>query len=207
MIEQEPAAAAALFGDRIDAARQYTADLIEHGETLGLIGPQELGRIWSRHVVNCGLVAPLIKRGGRVADVGSGAGLPGLVLALAVPETSFILIEPMERRVAWLHEESERLGLQNVTVLRARAEEARLPQLVDQVTARAVSALRTLVPNSRGLLSAGGEMLFLKGASVQDEIDAARKQLLKAGIKEPEVLVLGEDVGAEPTRVFRATVV
>lgn len=207
MIEQEPAAAATLFGDRIELARRYTADLVEHGETLGLIGPQELSRIWSRHVVNCGLVAPLIRRGGTVADVGSGAGLPGLVLALAVPETSFILIEPMERRVAWLKEESERLGLQNVTVLRARAEEAVLPRPVDQVTARAVSALRTLVPNCRGLLSAGGEMLFLKGASVQEEIESARKQLLKAGIKNPEVLLLGEEIGAEPTRVFRATVV
>lgn len=205
MIEAEPAAAATLFGDRIEQARQYTADLAEHGETLGLIGPQELSRLWSRHVVNCGLVAPLIRRGGTVADVGSGAGLPGLVLALAVPETSFILIEPMERRVAWLTEESERLGLENVTVLRARAEEVGIA--VDQVTARAVSALKTLVPNCRGLLSVGGEMLFLKGASVENEIEAARKQLLKAGLRDPEVLVLGEEIGAEPTRVFRATVV
>lgn len=205
MIEVEPAAAATLFGDRIEQARQYTADLAEHGETLGLIGPQELSRLWSRHVVNCGLVAPLIRRGGTVADVGSGAGLPGLVLALAVPETSFILIEPMERRVAWLTEESERLGLENVTVLRARAEEVGIA--VDQVTARAVSALKTLVPNCRGLLSVGGEMLFLKGANVENEIEAARKQLLKAGLRDPEVLVLGEEIGAEPTRVFRATVV
>lgn len=207
MIEVEPAAAATLFGDRIEQARQYTADLAEHGETLGLIGPQEIARLWSRHVVNCGLVAPLIRRGGTVADVGSGAGLPGLVLALAVPETSFILIEPMERRVAWLTEESERLGLENVTVLRARAEDAGLTQPVDQVTARAVSALKTLVPNCRGLLSVGGEMLFLKGASVENEIEAARKQLLKAGLRDPEVLVLGEEIGAEPTRLFRATVV
>ncbi len=205
MIEVEPPAAATLFGDRIEQARQYTADLAEHGETLGLIGPQELSRLWSRHVVNCGLVAPLIRRGGTVADVGSGAGLPGLVLALAVPETSFILIEPMERRVAWLTEESERLGLENVTVLRARAEEVGIA--VDQVTARAVSALKTLVPNCRGLLSVGGEMLFLKGASVENEIVAARKQLLKAGLRDPEVLVLGEEIGAEPTRLFRATVV
>ncbi|GMA29030.1 16S rRNA (guanine(527)-N(7))-methyltransferase RsmG [Arenivirga flava] len=205
MIEVEPVAAAKLFGDRIELARQYTADLAEHGEILGLIGPQELARLWSRHVVNCGLLAPLIRRGGTVADVGSGAGLPGLVLALAVPETSFTLIEPMERRVAWLSEESERLGLENVTVLRARAEETGIA--VDQVTARAVSALRTLVPNCRGLLSVGGEMLFLKGASVEDEIAAARKQLLKAGLRDPEVLVLGEEIGAEPTRVFRATVV
>lgn len=205
MIEVEPAAAATLFGDRIEQARQYTADLAEHGETLGLIGPQELSRLWSRHVVNCGLVAPLIRRGATVADVGSGAGLPGLVLALAVPETSFVLIEPMERRVAWLNEESERLGLENVTVLRARAEEVGIA--VDQVTARAVSALKTLVPNCRGLLSVGGEMLFLKGASVENEIEAARKQLLKAGLRDPEVLVLGEEIGAEPTRVFRATVV
>ncbi len=205
MIEDEPAAAATLFGDRIEQARQYTADLAEHGETLGLIGPQELSRLWSRHVVNCGLLAPLIRRGATVADVGSGAGLPGLVLALAVPETSFVLIEPMERRVAWLNEESERLGLENVTVLRARAEEVGIA--VDQVTARAVSALKTLVPNCRGLLSVGGEMLFLKGASVENEIEAARKQLLKAGLRNPEVLVLGEEIGAEPTRVFRATVV
>lgn len=205
MIEDEPAAAATLFGDRIEQARQYTADLAEHGETLGLIGPQELSRLWSRHVVNCGLLAPLIRRGATVADVGSGAGLPGLVLALAVPETSFVLIEPMERRVAWLNEESERLGLENVTVLRARAEEVGIA--VDQVTARAVSALKTLVPNCRGLLSVGGEMLFLKGASVENEIEAARKQLLKAGLPNPEVLVLGEEIGAEPTRVFRATVV
>lgn len=207
MIEREPSVAATLFGDSIGLARRYTADLVEHGETLGLIGPQELPRIWSRHVVNCGLLVPLIRRGGSVADVGSGAGLPGLVLALAVPETSFVLIEPMERRVAWLDEESRRLGLENVTVLRARAEDVRLPGPVDQVTARAVSALRTLVPNSRGLLSSGGEMLFLKGASVQDEIETARKQLHKAGIRDAEVLLLGEDIGAEPTRVFRATVV
>src|SRR6188474_442657 len=108
--EREPAVAADLFGDRIDAARSFTAQLVARGEELGLIGPLEPPRIWTRHILNCALLAPLL-RPGLVGDVGSGAGLPGLVLAIARPDVEFVLIEPMERRVDWLVAESAALGL------------------------------------------------------------------------------------------------
>ena len=137
--EQEPDAAVALFGDRIEEARRFTADLAREGETRGLIGPLELPRLWSRHILNSALVAPVL-RPGVVGDVGSGAGLPGLVLAIARPDVDFVLIEPMERRVDWLLEEVDALGLDNVEVIRARAEDVHLPSPLDQVTARAVSA-------------------------------------------------------------------
>src|SRR6185312_17441570 len=138
-----------------------TADIAAHGEELGLIGPVELPRLWSRHIVNCGLVAPLLKPG-RVGDVGSGAGLPGLVLAIARPDATLVLIEPMERRVDWLRHEAAELGLKNVEVVRARAEEAKISPWLDQATARAVSALSKLIPATVPLLRSGGELLFLK---------------------------------------------
>jgi 16S rRNA (guanine527-N7)-methyltransferase len=153
--------------------------------------------------VNCVLVAPLL-RPGRVGDVGSGAGLPGLVLAIARPDVQFVLIEPMERRTDWLTAESERLGLTNVTVVRGRAEDVRPDPLLDQVTARAVSALSKLVPLCAPLLRRGGELLFMKGARVDDEVVAAEKALRKARVRGPEVLVLGEGIVPEVTRVFRA---
>jgi 16S rRNA (guanine527-N7)-methyltransferase len=204
-IEPEPPYAAHLFGDRIEVARAFTADLAEFGEQLGLIGPLEAERLWSRHVVNCALVAPLL-RPGRVGDVGSGAGLPGLVLAIARPDVEFVLIEPMERRTDWLTAESDRLGLANVTVLRGRAEDIQLDPLLDQVTARAVSALSKLVPLCAPLVKPGGELLFMKGSRVQDEITAADKAFRTAKIRDPEVLVLGEGIVPEETRVFRARV-
>jgi 16S rRNA (guanine527-N7)-methyltransferase len=204
-VEDEPPYAAALFGDRIDVARAFAADLAEHGEPLGLIGPLEVERLWSRHVVNCALVAPLL-RPGRVGDVGSGAGLPGLVLAIARPDVELVLIEPMERRTDWLSAEAERLGLDNVTVVRGRAEDVHPDPLLDQVTARAVSALSKLVPLCAPLVKPGGELLFMKGARVDDEIAAAEKAFRKARVRDPEVLVLGEGIVPEVTRVFRARV-
>jgi len=203
--EEEPPYAAELFGDRIDVARAFTADLARYGEELGLIGPLEVERLWSRHIVNSALVAPLLQPG-RVGDVGSGAGLPGLVLAIARPDSHLVLIEPMERRTEWLSAESERLGLTNVTVLRGRAEEVSPTPLLDQVTARAVAALSKLVPLCAPLLKPGGELILMKGARVQDEIDAAQKAFRKAGVRDVEVLVLGEGIVPEVTRVFRAKV-
>jgi len=204
IVEDEPAYAAELFGDRIEVARAFTHDLAQYGEELGLIGPLEAERLWSRHVVNCVLMAPLL-RPGRVGDVGSGAGLPGLVLAIARPDVHLVLIEPMERRTDWLTAESDRLGLENVTVLRGRAEDVRPDPLLDQVTARAVSALSKLVPLCAPLLAPGGEMLFMKGARVDDEVVAAEKALRKARVRGHEVLVLGEGIVPEVTRVFRAS--
>ncbi len=203
-VEPEPRAASDLFGEHVDVARRFTADLAQYGEELGLIGPQELERLWTRHVLNCVLVAPLL-RPGRVGDVGSGAGLPGLVLAIARPDAQLVLIEPMERRCEWLRTEADRLGLANVEVVRGRAEEVNIPAL-DQVTARAVSALSKLVPLCAPLLRPGGELLLLKGARVADEIAAAEKAVRRAHVSGAEVLVLGEGILPEVTRVFRARV-
>ncbi|MBC7590304.1 MAG: 16S rRNA (guanine(527)-N(7))-methyltransferase RsmG [Salinibacterium sp.] len=205
MLENEPTHAEALFGDRIELARKFTEDLARRGEELGLIGPLELPRLWTRHIVNCALVAPLL-RPGRVGDVGSGAGLPGLVLAVARPDCKLVLIEPMERRVDWLRFEAKELGLHNVTVVRARAEDAQLDTPLDQVTARAVTALSKLIPATARLMKHGGEMVFMKGSRVDDEVAAARTVIRKHHLVNVEVLVLGEGVTPELTRVFRATV-
>lgn len=202
-LEIEPAAAAALFGDRIDVARQFTADLAREGETRGLIGPLELPRLWTRHVLNSALVAPLL-RPGRVGDIGTGAGLPGLVVAIARPDVDFVLIEPMERRVDWLNQEVEALGLTNVEVLRARAEEAVGIEPLTQVTARAVSALSKLIPITVPLLAEGGELVFMKGEKVTDEMTAAQKVIRKHRLADVRVEILGEGLLPEITRVFRA---
>jgi 16S rRNA (guanine527-N7)-methyltransferase len=204
-LEPEPESAATVFGDRLDTVRRFTENLARHGEELGLIGPLELPRLWSRHVVNSGLVAPLL-RPDRVGDVGSGAGLPGLVLAIARPDVHLTLIEPMERRVAWLNRQVDELGLDNVDVVRARAEEAKLTGRLDQVTARAVSALRTLIPITAPLLRPGGELLLMKGAGVAGEMGAAEKAIRKYRLESVEVVVLGEGVVDDVTRVFRARV-
>jgi 16S rRNA (guanine527-N7)-methyltransferase len=202
-VEREPVVAADLFGAGIEQARDYARHLARYGEELGLIGPQELSRLWSRHLLNCAVLAPLI-RPGRVGDVGSGAGLPGLVLAIARPDAQLVLIEPMERRTEWLRTEADRLGLANVEVVRARAEDAGGLEL-DQVTARAVAALRTLVPLTAPLLRVGGELLLLKGARVAEEVTAARKAIAAARLRNVEVLELGAGLVPETTRVFRAT--
>lgn len=183
----------------------FAANLAEQGEERGLIGPLELPRLWSRHILNCAIVAPLL-RPGRVGDVGSGAGLPGLVLAIARPDVHFVLIEPMERRVAWLTEQTDELALDNVAVVRARAEEVKLDQPLDQVTARAVSAFRKLIPLTAPLVRDGGELVLMKGAGAAAEIEAAGKEIRKFKLRDPEVLVLGEGVLDDVTRVIRATV-
>ncbi|MBT1631322.1 16S rRNA (guanine(527)-N(7))-methyltransferase RsmG [Curtobacterium flaccumfaciens] len=206
VLEAEPAAAAALFGDQIEGARSFTNELARRGEELGLIGPLELPRLWTRHILNSALLAPLLEARGRVADVGSGAGLPGLVLAIARPDVEFVLIEPMERRTDWLRAESDRLGLQNVTVLRGRAEDVADDVVVDQVTARAVSALSKLIPLTVPLVRSGGQLILMKGARVDEEIEKARKVILRKRLSDVEVLELGEGVVDETTRVFRATV-
>ena len=202
--EAEPAQAAQIFGEHIDLACQFTANLAQYGEELGLIGPLELPRLWTRHILNCAVVAPLLH--GRVGDVGSGAGLPGLVLAIARPDVDFTLIEPMERRTAWLNDQVAELGLTNVTVVRDRAEDVRRDVLLDQVTARAVSALKKLIPMTAPLVRSGGELVLMKGAGAQAEIEAAAKQIKAFKLHNVEVLTLGEGLLDDVTRVVRATV-
>lgn len=205
-IEPEPEAAAQIAGDRIEVLRAFAEDLGARGETLGLIGPLEPPRLWTRHLLNSAILAPLIEQGARVADIGTGGGMPGLVLAIVRPDAHFFLVEPMERRCAWLNEQVERLQLTNVEVKRGRAEEFHGAFEVDQITARAVTALRKLVPLTAPLLRDGGELLLLKGDSVQNEIDASEKVLRKYKVHDLVVETLGEGLLAETTRVFRARV-
>jgi 16S rRNA (guanine527-N7)-methyltransferase len=204
-IEVEPIAASALAGNRIEPLRAFTRDLAERGEELGLIGPLERPRIWTRHVLNSALVAPLLKPG-TLADVGSGAGLPGLVLAILRTDVHCTLIEPMERRVQWLNEQVERLGLENVRVIRARAEDVQGTERFDQVTARAVSALKKLIPMTAPLVRPSGELVFMKGERVHEEIAAATTVIRKFKLSDVRVDILHADGLTEQTRVFRATV-
>ncbi len=208
--EEEPACAAALFGDEIARARRFAENLIHEGEERGLIGPDEPARLWSRHVVNCVLLAPELgqshsERRLRVADIGSGAGLPGLVLAIARPDIDFTLIEPLERRTRWLREQVEDLQLDNVEVFTGRAEDYPNKQAFDVVTARAVKALKTLIPMISPLVALGGSIKLLKGARIDDEISAATRQISRFALTDISTAVLGEGVVPEPTRMFSAT--
>lgn len=202
-LESEPAAAADLFGEQIERARRFTSNLATHGEERGLIGPLEVPRLWTRHILNSAIAAPYFD--GRAVDVGSGAGLPGLVLAIARPDVEWTLIEPMERRTAWLSDQVDDLGLTNVTVARMRGEEWTDGRVFDVATARAVSALRTLLPFTAPLVRPGGRLVFLKGANVGAEIESASKAIRKFGLEDVSVEVIGEGVLGEPTRVFVAT--
>jgi 16S rRNA (guanine527-N7)-methyltransferase len=203
-VEAEPPVASELFGNGIEKARAFASDLAARGETLGLIGPLELPRLWSRHIVNCVLPAPLLPAGASVADIGSGAGLPGIVLAIARPDVRFTLIEPMERRVAWLAEQVTALSLDNVVVERGRAQD--VSGSFDVVTARAVSAFSKLIPMTVPLTMSGGSLLFMKGENAEAEIAAAAKPISRFRLTDVRVELLGGAAGVEPTRVLRARV-
>lgn len=199
--EVEPDFVVDLFGDRVGTARLFVDALVREGELRGLIGPLEVGRIWTRHIVNSVLIAPLLS--GRVADVGSGGGFPGLVVAIARPDLHFTLIEPMERRTDWLSEQVEACALDNVTVLRARAEEAPLAAF-DTVTARAVGNLSKLLPVVTPLLAPHGDLLLLKGRTVAEEIDRAARAISRAKLTDVRVIELGHEFATESTNVFAA---
>ena len=205
-VEAEPAVAAQIFGTQIEVARRFASNLAQFGEERGLIGPLEPPRLWSRHILNCGVFAGLLSPGDLVGDVGSGAGLPGLVLALARPDVEFALIEPMERRTDWLSEQVAELGLTNVQVVRSRVQDAPFIEKCDVVTARAVSALKTLIPMTAPLVKPGGSLLLMKGASVDREIEDAKKQIRAHRLVDLRVIYSGEGILDEPTRLVQATV-
>ena len=202
--EAEPAAAVAIFGDQIDQARSFAQTLANDSDELGLLGPRELDKLWSRHILNSAVVAELVHPGDKVADVGSGAGLPGIPMAIARPDADFVLIEPMERRSSWMLEVVEDLGLKNVRVLRSRAEDV-TEQDFDIVTARAVAALDKLLKMCVPLLKPGGALIALKGSKAAEEMANSKKLEKKLGISSFEILVCGEKFLPEPTSVVKTT--
>ncbi|CAB4548664.1 MAG: 16S rRNA (guanine(527)-N(7))-methyltransferase RsmG [Actinobacteria bacterium] len=203
-LEKEPPYAAELFGNQIDLARAFTQRLAQDSETFGLLGPRELSKIWSRHVINSGLLAELIKPGSQVADVGSGAGLPGIPMAIAQPAAHFTLIEPMERRANWLKAVVQDLKIQNIEVVRARAEEVKKNDF-DYATARAVASLDKLLKLMTPLIreAPNGTIIAMKGSKAEQEIEEAAKILSKFGYSQPEVLILGSGKAPETATVVR----
>ncbi|WSG03453.1 16S rRNA (guanine(527)-N(7))-methyltransferase RsmG [Micromonospora sp. NBC_01740] len=202
------AAARTLFGDRLDLAAAYAELLATDGVVRGLIGPREAPRIWDRHLLNCAAVAERIPEGATVLDVGSGAGLPGLVLAIARPDLTVTLIEPLSRRTSFLIEAVQHLGLAKmVRVFRGRADEAATgstgigPLSGDVVTARAVAPLDRLSTWCLPLAVRGGRLIALKGASAAEEIAEHAQTVARLGGGEPEVHRCGEGVIDPPTTV------
>lgn len=178
--------------------------LAQEGELRGLIGPRELPKLWTRHVLNSAAVAEFLPETGSLADVGSGAGLPGMVLALIRPELEVHLIEPMQRRVEWLGEVVDELDLDNVTVHQARAEELHGDLVVETVTARAVAALEKLARICLPLVASGGRLLAQKGQRAPAEVEMADRVLRKLGVVDVtihEVDMMGD---GDITRVVEA---
>lgn len=195
-------AAEALFGDRLDLAAEYAGLLATDGVVRGLIGPREAPRLWDRHLLNCAAVVELIPSGASVVDVGSGAGLPGIVLALARPDLAVTLMEPLARRVSFLTEAVAALGLDaSVTVVRARAEESQQRPPADVVTARAVAPLDRLGGWCLPLAAVGGRLLALKGASASDEVAEHRDAIVRLGGGEPVVRRCGTGLIDPPVTV------
>ncbi|WP_245234122.1 16S rRNA (guanine(527)-N(7))-methyltransferase RsmG [Mycobacterium sp. PS03-16] len=206
MKHEAPAAAAAVFGDRLALAQQYVDLLATAGVERGLIGPRETERLWDRHVLNSAALGELMVAGERVADIGSGAGLPGIPLALARPDVHVTLIEPMLRRSEFLREVVAELSL-DVAVVRGRAEEREVVGEVgelDAVTSRAVASLDKLVGWSMPLLRHDGRMLALKGARAEAEIEEHRRVLARSGAADVRVMRCGADYLDPPVTVVVA---
>lgn len=193
-----------LFGERLPLMEEYASILSGMGVERGLIGPREVDRLWERHLVNCGVVAPRVPEGATVADVGTGAGLPGLVWAIMRPDITVTLIEPLLRRTTFLDHVVEALGLKNATVLRARAED--VEDRYDVVTARAVAALDKLAKWCMPLVRPGGVLLAMKGQSAPEEVKKSRITLKHLGAKRILVSTYGEPLGLDvPTTVVEVS--
>ncbi len=203
--EPTPASAREIFGDRLDLAEGYARLLTDEGVLRGLIGPSEVPRLWTRHILNCAVLGEVIEDDSTVFDIGSGAGLPGIPLAIAKRHVSVTLIEPLLRRTTFLEEVVEELGLDNVAVVRGRAEEKAIVATVgkaDVVTSRAVAPLERLAGWSAPLISVGGRLVALKGRSVADEIERDRAAVRKVGLTDLAVTQCGVDVLDEPTTLL-----
>ena len=197
-----PPVAAVVFGAALDQAVAFAQVLATRGVEQGLIGPHEVPRLWDRHLLNCAVVAELISARCRtLVDIGSGAGLPGIVLAMIRPELDVTLLEPMERRCRFLADCTAELGLANASVLRGRAEETRLRK--DVATARAVAPLDRLAGLAAGMVRPGGLVLAIKGQSAADELRKARPVLRRIGARGAEVVRVGQGKVDPATTVVR----
>ncbi|WP_456845207.1 16S rRNA (guanine(527)-N(7))-methyltransferase RsmG [Cellulomonas sp. P5_C6] len=177
--------------------------LVKEGELRGLVGPREFSRLWERHILNSAAVVPFLPTSGRIIDLGSGAGLPGIVVAAMLPEAEVVLLEPMERRTDWLSEVAESLGLGNVVVLRGRAQDEHGRLTGDAVTVRAVASLDKLYRWALPLLRAGGSLVALKGGRAEEEIEAAKHVGRKLGAGIASVQDAPTIEGVDVTRVVR----
>ncbi len=202
-LPQPPTYAVEIFGDRLSLIENFAGWLADAGVVRGLVGPREVPRLWERHLVNCAMLGDVLPAGATVADVGSGAGLPGLVLAIMRPDLSLTLIEPLLRRTNFLSEVVVALGLANVEVLRGRAESLHARRSFDVVTSRAVAPLDRLLTWSMPLVAPEGSLVAMKGSSVVGEIEAARPTLVGLGCAEPETMILGQGRLPSTTLVVR----
>jgi 16S rRNA (guanine527-N7)-methyltransferase len=199
--EPERERAGAVFGAALPAAEKYAQLLAGRGVEIGVVGPAEAERLWDRHLLNCAAVARLVPSRCSLADIGSGAGLPGIVLALLLPGVRVTLVEAMARRVSFLDQCVAELGLANVEVVRGRAEDLAGRLTVDVVTARAVAPLEKLAGLCVGLLRPGGKALAIKGASAEAELARARPVLARLGVSDARVVKVGSADGAAAATV------
>ena len=198
-----PEVARGVFSVSLPLAEMYAELLATEGTVRGLIGPREVPRLWDRHLINCALVGDLVTEGATVCDIGSGAGLPGIVLAIRRPDLGVTLVEPLLRRTIFLEEVIDRLGLGNVEVVRARADALHGSRTFDVVTSRAVAPMDRLAGWSLPLVRTGGSFLAMKGSSVHAELDSAARAISAGRGQLDGVIELGADLLDPPVRVVR----
>lgn len=206
LLPAAPAAAATVFGDRLALAERFAATLADTGVSHGLVGPREVPRLWDRHVLNCAVAHHAFPEGAHVIDVGSGAGLPGLALAVVRPDLHIHLVEPMLRRTTWLSATVESLGLGNCTVHRGRAEEFHGTLRAPFATARAVARIDKLARWTFPLLEEDGVLVALKGEQAAQELEEERATLTRLGMVDAAIRTYGEGILEVPTVTMELTV-
>jgi 16S rRNA (guanine527-N7)-methyltransferase len=198
-----PPAAQAMFGPALGLAERYAELLAGPGVQRGLLGPREVPRLWDRHLMNCAAVAELVPHPCSLVDIGAGAGLPGIVLAMLLPDVQVVLLEPMLRRASFLGECTALLGLGNTAICRSRAQDAVGTITADVATARAVAPMERLAELALNLVRPGGLVLAIKGAGAAQEVERAAPVLRRAGARDVAVVEAGRGKVSPPAVVVR----